>query len=140
MITIALEIITFSILFFPLMELNNDKVRDLDKKYDVFVRACFIVGVSFVNYFLRDLQILNVHSFWQVMKGVVRPLVMSVAIFFLLFDYIIHWRLGHKGWKAFVYTGKTSKMDKAKLWVRLGPVGRFAVKMAVFVGALIFYF
>lgn len=140
--TIALEIITFCLLLFPLLELNNDRLRDLDKKYDVLVRACFIVAASFVNYFLRDLQILNVHSFGQVMKGVLKPLAMSIAAFFLLFDYIEHWQLGHKAWKAFTYLGtsKEHNFDKFPLWVRIGPWGRFAVKMVVFIAALLFYF
>jgi hypothetical protein len=140
---LILEVICFLILFYPVIwERHNDRNGETrsEKGKDVFIRGLLMVGTSIVNYLLRDLQLLDLHSLVQLLRGIVKPFVMSFSQFFLAFDHLINWRLGHRGYAAFTYLGKTSALDTNKLWIGLGPWGRFIFKLIVFMSAMIYYF
>lgn len=104
------------------------------KRKDVVIRVVMIIVFGVLTALIRGNY-----------KQPFDEIFMSFAIFFLVFDYAITTILIHRGIietkeGAFSYVGKTSKMDKAKLWVRIGAWGRFAVKMIVFIASLLFYF
>lgn len=138
---IILEVLCFLIIFYPVIwERNDDKHGETlkEKRGDIPIRFLLMLAVSLVNYLLRDLHFMHLTF---TLKGILKPFIMSAAQFFLTFDYVIHSRLGHKGWKAFTYLGKTpNTLDTNKLWIRLGPWGRFILKLIVFGLAMIYYF
>lgn len=123
---LALEIIAFLVLLLPIVwEVRDDRHGDPDKTKDVIIRATMMVTIGLLAALLRgDYK----HPFDEMF--------MSFALFFLLFDYAMAVVLK----KPLGYLGTTSKMDRFKLWVKIGPMGRFAVRLAVFAGALIWYF
>lgn len=136
---IALEILAFVILTIPTAyELWNERTgeKPKSKKWSMLVRIVIALGSTWVAAVFKNDDLV---------PDLIKSAVMSFAIFFLCFDYCIAAILIHRGIietreSAFSYVGKSSRFDKFKLWVRIGPWGRFTVKMAVFVGALILYF
>lgn len=132
-------LLAFLILTLPTVyELWNERSGEAkkNKRLSVLVRIVCIVGSLWVAAVFKNDNLI---------KDLVKSAAMAFAIFFFTFDYAITTILIHRGVietkeSAFSYVGKTSKFDKFKLWVRIGPWGRFAVKLAVFVVALIIYF
>lgn len=71
-------IISITALFAPLIwELINDRYGDEDKKLDVLIRVILGLAAALVNFILIGKPILD--SF-----------LLSMAIFFMLFDYLIN--------------------------------------------------
>jgi len=95
-----------------------------DKQMDIYRRiALAIIGAAL------DAWILNVNFFAAVL--------FSFAEFFLIFDYAIAYILHHKD--VFSYIGKTGKWANFHVWNWIGPWGRFAIRLVIFVAALIWY-
>jgi hypothetical protein len=112
-------------------ELLDDRTGDPDKKFDVIWRILFIVCEGLI-------------LSWIPGKSFVESLLLSSAIFFFGFDYLVHWIMIRnkvielpKGETWFSYVGKSSAFDRWKPWVKLGKWGRFAVKFVFLTLAII---
>jgi hypothetical protein len=121
-------------LFVPLaIELWNDRNGETaeEKVTDVAWRMVLAVVAGIVNFYMID-------------KPIFDSMFLALAIHWLLFDYLITWWLikkgvieTHKSW--FEYLGKFSVMDNFRLWVQIGPWGRFTAKAVVFIIALVIF-
>lgn len=98
---------------------------------------------------LNDLLALSAVSLlmaWIYFKLGIDPLRTLAAIFgwhFFLFDYLIVAVLRkneviRSDARWFSYVGKSAKLDR--LWGKLKPAQRFAIRLAVFVGAVVIWF
>lgn len=124
--SILKEIICFIILFAPLIvEVRDDRNGDHNKKMDVFWRILIGAGASVFVWIFTG------HSLFE-------AAFMCFAIFFLLFDYLINLVL--KRPDTFTYLSKTTgTIDRIQWWVNIGPWWRFAIKMGMFITALLIY-
>lgn len=122
----AKEIICFIILFAPLIvEVRDDRNGDHNKKMDVLWRILIGAGASVFVWLFTG------HSLFE-------AALMCFAIFFLLFDYLINLVL--KRPDPFAYLSKTTgTIDRIPWWVNIGTWWRFAVKIGVFMTALLIY-
>lgn len=119
------EVLAMVLLFMPLgYELLDDRKNDFNKVFDVFVRTGFVLLSSIYA--------------WWIGHSYLASIFLSGAIFFLLFDYLINIIMLRRR-DFFSYLGTTSRVDKIKLWIKLGAWGRFAVRAVVFIAALWWY-
>lgn len=129
-IFILIELLYINILSLPLVwEINNDKKGDKDKTLDVFKRGA-IMAICALIVFLIGLTGLTQHGFLP-------SILMSIAMHFLIFDYLMAATLGHSDWFSYLGDGM---IDNIYYWRTLNPWARFAVRMGVFALALIIYF
>jgi hypothetical protein len=127
---ILIELLYLNILSLPLVwEINNDRKGDKDKTLDVFKRGILAVFCALIV-FLIGLTGLPQHTYLS-------AFCMSIAIHFLIFDYLMAATLGHGDWFSYLGDGP---IDNIHYWRTLKPWGRFAVRMAVLALAVIFYF
>jgi len=63
---------------------------------------------------------------------------MCFALFFMIFDYLIATRFAPQG-QWFEYGGKSGWFDNIAMWKNLNPWAKFAARLIVFAGALIYY-
>jgi len=120
------EIICFLILLNPVVwEYTNDKNGDFDKKKDVLIRCIIASTCCIVNYLFTD-------------RFILKSALMCFALFFLIFDYLIATRFAPQG-KWFSYLGKKGWFDNLPGWKK-NPWVRLGIKLAVLIGALIYYF
>lgn len=120
------EIICFIILFIPtIWEYQNDKFGDFNKKKDVLWRCILGAGVCLANWFFTD-------------RFILKSVLMCFSLFFLIFDYWIASVFAPKG-QWFSYLGKKGWFDNLPVWKK-NPWVRFGIKMAVLIGALLYYF
>jgi len=119
------ELIAISFLFIPLAwEIIDDSRQEKNHKVDVFIRGGLMV-VCAVGPWLYG------HSYFS-------SVALSFAIFFLLFDYIIHIvMMRRRDW--FSYMGTTADTDKVKRWHNMKPWDRFFIRFGVFAIALTGY-
>ncbi len=130
-IFILFEVIYLNILTLPMAwEINNDKKGDFDKVRDVVVRGILAIACGIVV-FLLGLTGLPHH-------GIIQSVLMSIAIHFMMFDYLIAATLGHKDW--FGYLGEKGPVDNIYYWRTLTPWGRFLVRMIWLAITIIIYF
>lgn len=119
------ETISFLLLCVPLAwELYNDRKDDLNKVIDVFIRTGLVIVCAVPAWFYG-------HSYLS-------AIVLSGAIFFLLFDYLINIIMLRRK-DFFSYLGTTSKIDQLKFWKGLKPWHRFYIRAGVFIGSLVWY-
>ena len=117
-----------------LWEVWNDRNGDLNKASDVIIRCLlFVVETLILHYTFK--------------KPVIDCYILTVAVFFFLFDYAVHIamiRTGtlelprHLNW--FTYIGKSAVFDRIIIWNRIGGWGRFLVKSLVLIGATILFY
>lgn len=126
------EILAIILILIPLLwELANDYKGDTNKGIDVFLRFAFAAASAGL------VTLITKHNFWLAFN-------LSLAIHWLLFDYLIHIILYRNGvivspeW--FKYTGKSSKVDNLPIWKSIGPYGRLFVKLFYFLLAVWLYF
>lgn len=129
---ILLEIICLAILSAPLIwEVRDDKHGDNNKIEDVVYRGALMLAAAGM------VTVLTYHSY-------VGSLLMTFAIFFLVFDYAMNIRLVRSGIYAgvgwFAHLGKSSVLDRWEWWKNLNPWYRFAIRVGVLVVAIIVYF
>lgn len=129
--TTTLQILSFILLSAPTCyELYNDRNGDLNKKRDVIIRALLMVSFALLCWCLLH-------------QNFFASLNLSVAIFFLLFDYIIILILNRNVYEKkvhwFTFLGTSSAIDKLSFWVKLGPWGRFGIRVGYFVVALVLF-
>lgn len=123
---IAAEIICFILLSAPIFwEYNDDRAGDFNKKKDVLIRSIIAAVVCFANYLFTD-------------RFILKSALMCFALFFLIFDYLIATRFAPSG-KWFSYLGKKGWFDNLPGWKK-NPLVRFGIKLAVLIGALLYYF
>ena len=119
------ELISISVLFIPLIwEIIDDARQDKNKKMDVLVRGGLMLVCAVWPWF-------HGHSYFS-------SVALSFAIFFLLFDYLIHIiMLRRRDWFSFL--GTTSDIDKMGVWKELSAWERFAIRAGVFIVAVGWY-
>ena len=117
-----------------LWEVWNDRHGDLNKAKDVPIRGLLIIiEAALLNYFFH--------------KPIITSLLLSTAIFFLLFDYLVTYVLirnkvieprigGSYSW--FTYTGKKGLFDTMNWW-KFSPWIRLGIKLAYFFVALVLF-
>lgn len=130
-----LQVIRHLLLPAPLIwETVNDWNGDLNKQQDVFIR----VGIALVDA-VGSWLIWDTNPFTHAL--------LSLSIHFLLFDYVIGMRLigrtiePRRGERLhwFTYMGKSGVWDNLDLWQRVGPWGRFIIKIVTFGLSLFLY-
>lgn len=114
-----------------LFEAWQDRNGDTNKSQDVWIRALlFVLEGALIK--------------WAFGGNVFLAINLSVAFFFLVFDYLITVILYRNGvitspaW--FSYLGKSSKVDKIPIWKSIGPYGRLFVKLFYFLISIWLYF
>ena len=128
------EVAALLLLFIPTVweQWNDRNGDDHSNKADLYARAGLVLSAAFLTW------IVSGHSFGA-------ALALCAAIHFLIFDYWVAYRLESNGvikpgssW--FRYVGKSSDFDQRSAWVKAGPWGRLAARVAVFIIAIFFYF
>jgi hypothetical protein len=127
-----MKLIAFLLLFAPLVwevlnDMNGETLKE--KKVDVFIRVLMALIAAIAGFFIAD-------------KPIIDGLILSLAIHFFFFDYLIHYILMKRGvienkqhW--FEYLGKSYTDDVLR---QFDPWTRFIIKAGILVGALIIYF
>lgn len=128
----AKEIISLLLLLAPYVwECSDDKLGDLDKKRDVWIRIAIALVVSLFPWLLAG------HTYWA-------ALLLCGALHFFMFDYTIAFILSYNRIiprvNPFSYLGTRSKIDNWAPWRNLNPWARFGIRVAVLAIALILYF
>lgn len=107
-----------------LFEAFLDRNGDKNKAADVWLRILlFVLEGALIK--------------WAFGGNVFLAINLSVAFFFLTFDYLITAVLYRNGvivspeW--FKYTGKSSRIDNIKFWKSISPYGRLFVKLGYFI-------
>lgn len=112
-----------------LWEIFNDRQGDLNKFEDVFIRAGLMLGSA------AGCALLGFNFWWS--------LNLSVAIFFLFFDYLIVMILNRNVYEVkvnwFTHVGKSSVFDQLKFWRTANPWLRFAIKAVYFAVSLLIF-
>lgn len=135
--TPTLQILSFILLSVPTAwEIWNDRKGDLNKSEDVFFRVLIIAVVSTVNVLLFDVPYFA-------------SLLLSLAIHFAFFDYIIAYILIKNGtiepsrgiklhW--FTYVAKSGVVDNLKFWRNMRCGWRFAIRLTFLAVSLLIFF
>jgi hypothetical protein len=130
-------------LFLPLVyELIQDRNGESkrDKRQDWGARLMLVtIGAMGNMWILREH--VNYEG-WNFMRGLYSAMFLSFAIHLMLFDYLIVIILKKNGVirpdaKPFSYLGKTANYPK--LWVKIGPWGRFSIRLLTLITAIIIY-
>ena len=118
-----------------LWEVWNDAKGDIDKAFDVFIRVLLFTAEGVL-----------VH--WISHKPLIDCIILSFAIFFLCFDYLISYVLIKNGtlepprgvtYHWFSYTAKVGVIDNIPFWKQLNPWIKFGIRLIVFIGAIIIF-
>lgn len=124
-------ILSFILLSVPTVwELYNDRNGDFNKKADVLFRVLLIINAGLIVWGLFN-------------RNAFLSMNLSFAIHWLLFDYLIVIILNRNVYEKkvhwFTHLGTSSAIDKLSFWVKLGPWGRFGVRVGYFVIALVLF-
>lgn len=117
-------------------EASDDRLGDFNKRRDVWIRGVLTLCVSLVN------TILNARN-WVVCLAT--SLNLSVAWFFMFFDYTIAWILIRnkivegRGVSWFDYLGKVGRVDNWTPWRGLSQAKHFWIRVAYLAAAVILY-
>lgn len=132
-----LNIISFACLCVPTeWELFDDKSGDKNKSADVIYRLVLMAGAATAAHYISDENWLTAFN-------------LSLAIFFLCFDYLITAILIHNGtlepprgvrYHWFDYTAKKGVIDNISFWKNLNPYVKLLIRVAYFVLSCILYF
>lgn len=128
---IAIEIIAWVSLIFPLFwELIDDRHGDAVKKNQVFDMVMRLTFFALSGIFHQILY-----------QKFIEGTVLSIAVFFLCFDYLVAYLLIRNGvvighWFSYL----SGKKFFDKIMVRLFPWQRLALRICVLIGAIILYF
>jgi hypothetical protein len=132
----TLHIISIILLFAPtVLELFDDTKGDKNKAADVLLRCLLGVGVALVGFFLIGKPILD--SF-----------ILSMAIHFMFFDYLITFILLRNGtieqprgvkYHWFSYTGKSGVIDNIKFWREMKPTTKLFARVGVLAVAVLIW-
>lgn len=127
-----LSIIGIILLLAPLLqEISDDRFGDSDHKPDVYRRVVIAILAGFAN------SLLHLTTHWLF---ILKSVVLSLAMHFMVFDYAINIVLGIVDWFSYLSNSpKGSEIDKIPVWNRIGPWGRFAVRLTVLGSAILFY-
>lgn len=113
-----------------LFEAYMDRNGDTNKSADVWLRILlFVLEGALIK--------------WALGGNVFLAINLSMAFFFLTFDYLITAILYRNGvitspaW--FSYLGRSSKVDRIKFWKSIGPYGRLFVKLGYFLISIWLY-
>ncbi len=133
--TILYTILAVGILTLPtVFEVYNDRHGDFDKKTDILLRVLLGVVCGGFNHTM-GLQFLIAFN-------------LSMAIFFLVFDYIIAYTLIKNGtlepprgvrYHWFRYTAKDGFVDNVPNWKYANPWLKLGIRVLYFTGSLILY-
>lgn len=114
-----------------IFEAWQDRNGDKNKTTDVWLRVLlFVLEGALIK--------------WTFGGNVFLAINLSMAFFFLVFDYLITAILYRNGvitspaW--FSYLGRSSKVDGIKIWKSIGPYGRLFVKVFYFLVSIWLYF
>lgn len=125
-----MNLIAFLLLLTPLVwELISDRNGETpkQKKLDVFIRVLIALIVALVGFFIAD-------------KPIVDGFVLSLAIHFMLFDYLIIMILNRRVYEKkvnwFSHLSKSYTDDVLRQW---SPWTRFFIKLGVLSGGVILY-
>lgn len=126
-----IELLAFILLLSPLIwELITDANGDFDKKADVLVRGVIAALAATLAYVLTGRNILAAFN-------------LSVALHFMLFDYMIAIILYNNGIindaRWFGKLGKSGAIDRLPFWVKAGKWGRFFIRFCYLAIALCLY-
>lgn len=107
------------------------------KKWDVWKRALWMLIASSLVAFIRldGSSHPTINGALHYYLDVVTAYALSVAIFLLVFDYSINLILGRKPWYSYL-----SKSPLDKLWSGWNWKVRMVVRVAVFVGAMVWFY
>jgi hypothetical protein len=134
MLTIGKHLLLFFCLCVSVpWEVHDDrKGDDHSKRMDLVWRSVLWSLGAWLNWYFLD-------------KNIGASVYLAWAIHFLTFDYYVAAKLyankviNSKGdW--FSYLGKSSELDKFRIWRNATPAQRFAMRVAFLVPALIWYF
>lgn len=118
-----------------LWEVWNDRHGDLNKGADVLIRVCLVLAEALAIHFIF-------------VKPVVDCILLSSAIFFMFFDYVVAYVMiknkvvePRRGttYTWWVYTAKEGFFDNIPLWKKAGPWIKFSVKLVVLITAIVIW-
>lgn len=124
------------IMIATIWEVWNDRLGDLNKTADIQVRFLLLLIEAVLLYLLTD-------------KNIFICINLSIAFFFLTFDYAINYILIKNGtlelprgvkYHWFDYSGKKGVIDNLKFWKNLNPYVKLLIRVTYFVGSLVLYF
>lgn len=142
------SIVAFILLFAPtIRETWNDRKGDFNKGADVIIRIVIGLLAALISSIIlnRYLEPFNIHH----IAGRLVAFNMSMAIFFLFFDYLISYILIHNGtielprgskqtW--FNYTAKSGFVDRVPWWSKLNPYVKLLIRVVYFILSAVLYF
>ena len=117
-------------------EVWNDRHGDLNKSQDVVIRAILLIIEA------ATLRLFTHKPFFTC-------LLLSSAVFFMFFDYLITYALIRNkviepriggGYSWFTVTGKKGWFDNLKPWKFASPWVRFGIKLAYLIVSLVLFF
>lgn len=125
-----MNLIAFLLLFCPLIwELFNDMGGETqkEKKLDVFIRVLMALIAAIVGFFIAN-------------KPIVDGFILSLAIHFFAFDYLIVMILNRRVYEKkvnwFTHLGKSYTDDVLR---QFAPWTRFIIKLGILSGSVILY-
>lgn len=118
-----------------LWEAWNDRHGDLNKQTDLIWRVVLI---------LLEAGLLA----WFLHKPLVDSILVSSAVFFMCFDYLVGYVLiknsvvePRRGtsYSWWTYTAKKGFFDNIKVWRNLSPWAKFSIKLSVLIAAILIF-
>lgn len=137
------EAVAFIVLTTPIAwERKNDTgpKGDTNKKQDVFYRILIAAASCLANVIVKTIAYGWPGFNLVLLHWILSAALMCFALFFFIFDYWVASHFVKGSWKWFSYLGERGWFDNFHLWVKIGPWGRFFIKFAVLIGALLIYF
>lgn len=117
-------------------EVWNDRLGDLNKTADVWIRCLLFLVEAVVLHLLTN-------------KNIFICLNLSIAFFFLTFDYMINYVLIRNGtlepprgvkYHWWTYQAKKGVIDNLSFWKNLNPYVKLLIRVTYFLGSLVLYF
>lgn len=118
-----------------LWEVWEDRHGDLYKSQDVIIRIALLLAEAIALHFIF-------------IKPLIDSLFLSIAVFFMFFDYLIAMVLIKNGvveprrgttYTWWTYTAKSGVFDNLKLWKDAKPWTKFFIKLGALIAAVIIF-